>query len=101
MRLDCTKYRINIPAIKSMLEDKTIEERQGAIGMVSLATGVPIIVVTCYVIELWGSYPILDAYLARLVDFYGIKEIRGRKDVQWAGKGHSASCICSECLFGV
>lgn len=75
MKLDADMYRLNIPSIKLITEDKTTEERLTLIGNLAIITGVPIIVVACYIGELYGFTAELEAKISRLMEFYTIKEV--------------------------
>ena len=73
--LDADKYRINIPAIRALLDPKTDEERLAYIGNLAIITGVPIIIVGVYVRELYGDIPGLAEKHERLMRFYQIDEV--------------------------
>lgn len=75
MTLDADHYRVNIPSIKLILEDKTPVERAEFIGNIAVITGVPIIIVACYVGEIYGFTSELDQMIQRLMSFYTIKEV--------------------------
>lgn len=78
MVLDADRYRVNVKDIEWMLVDKeTDKERLEFIGLISVATGVPIIVVCCYVGELWGFTDELKAMIERLKAFYHVTEVLG------------------------
>ncbi len=79
MRLDCDAYRINIKSFKILLDDKTEEERLGQIGALAVGSQVPIIVVACYVGELYGFSAELVEIINKLADFYGVDEIINAK----------------------
>lgn len=73
--IDCNAYRVNVPTIKSHLDDKTPEERMTMIGVLSLTTNAPIIVVACYVGELYGFNHELCTFIEVLKAFYHINNI--------------------------
>lgn len=75
MVLDADKYRVNVKPIKELTIDQTPEERIKFLSMLAVSTGVPIIIVACYVGELYGFSPELNAYIERLKNFYTIKEV--------------------------
>lgn len=75
LTIDLAKYRANVRYITSLTCDKTPEERLSAIGLISLSLNVPIIVVACYIGELYGFSPQLNAFIQRLRDFYHIDEV--------------------------
>jgi len=75
MKLDADAYRVNIPSIRLMTEDKTPAERLEYIGNLAVATGVPIIIVLTYIGELYGFSPEIDAKLETLKAFYTVKEV--------------------------
>lgn len=75
MKLDANIYRVNIPSIKLLTEDKTPAERLKYIGNIALITGVPIIITACYVGEIYGFSPELDAQIKKLMEFYIIEEV--------------------------
>lgn len=75
MVLDCDTYRVNVVSIKALLDDKTDAERLEMIGSVAVITGVPIIVVGCYMGELYGFTDELNTVIDRLMHFYTIKSV--------------------------
>lgn len=75
MTLDCDRYRINIPNIKSLAEDKTEDQRIEMIGKLAIITGVPIIIVCHYIGELYGFTDKLQALIKRLKEFYTVDEV--------------------------
>lgn len=78
MVLDADKYRVNMKVVESMMyEKKTPKDRMEFIGAIAVATGVPIIVVACYVGEIFGFTEELKAFIERLKAFYHITEILG------------------------
>lgn len=85
MKLDADMYRLNVPSIRLITEDKTPAERLTFIGNMAIITGVPIIVVACYMGEIYGFSDELKAKIAKLMEFYTIKEIlnvkRPNKDI--------------------
>ncbi len=75
--LDASKYTINIPSIKMLLDDKSEADRLEFIGNVAVYSGVPIIVVCHYVGLLYGySNELLDK-IERLKAFYQVDEVTG------------------------
>lgn len=78
MTLDANKYRVNVKVVESMMYEKTTpKDRMELIGAISVATGVPIIVVACYVGEIFGFDDKLKDFIERLKAFYHITEIIG------------------------
>jgi fatty-acid desaturase len=75
MILDANQYRVNIPAIASLLKDKTQEERVEWVAKLAIITGVPICITAVYVGELFGFTPELTAKLQVLKAFYHVTEI--------------------------
>lgn len=75
--IDANKYRINVKAIKLMLDKKKPEERFSHIGKVALASGVPIIIVCYYVGELYGFTDELNQKIDRLKKFYTVDNVLG------------------------
>ena len=75
MILNANKYRINIPKIQSLIDNKPEEKYVIYIGAIALATNVPIIVVACYVGELYGFTEELRNYISRLMQFYCVEEV--------------------------
>ncbi len=73
--LDSSKYTVNIPLIQSMLKDKTDQERLEAVGPLAVITGVPIIIVTEYIKQLFGDIPGLSDKKQRLMVFYQIDAV--------------------------
>lgn len=75
MTIDCNDYRNNIEYLKNFLKDKSIKEQYEEIGMLSIVTNVPIIVVACYVGELCGFTIDLIDFINRLKTFYTIDKV--------------------------
>lgn len=73
--LDANSYRINIKDILSFCRDKSAEERIASLGMLAVATGVPVIIVGVYLGELYGFTPELLNQIERLKTFYSIDEV--------------------------
>jgi len=82
MILDADNYRVNIPAIQGLMKDKSEKERFEMIGTISVATGVPIIIVCCYYGELFGFSEPLNEMIERLKKFYGVTDVRNVKPTQ-------------------
>lgn len=82
MTLDADHYRVNVSAIKNMLKEKSDAERMEAIGVISVSTGVPIIVVCCYVGELFGFSEELKQRIETLKAFYHVTEVLNVKPTQ-------------------
>ena len=80
MTLDCDNYRINVPVIAELTHDKTEAQRIEMLGKLAVITGVPIIVVTCYVGELYGFTPKLQASLDRFKSFYTVEHVLNVKE---------------------
>lgn len=83
MTLDCDIYRINVKLIKQLADAQPAEERLQSryIGLLALTTGVPIIIVACYLGELYGFTEELNAFIERLKAFYKIKQVNNIKSV--------------------
>ena len=81
MVLNADDYRVNAKPIEILLRDKTEQERYEAIGPIAVAYGVPIIVVCCYVGELYGFSTRLLDFIDRLKVFYTVTDIKGVKHV--------------------
>lgn len=75
MKLDADIYRVNIPSIKLLTEDKSPTERLKYIGNIALITGVPIIIVSYYIGEIYGFSDELEAKIKKLMEFYIIEEV--------------------------
>lgn len=75
MTLDANIYRLNTKSIELLTIEKTPQERMEFIGNLAIITGVPIIVVACYMGELYGFTDELNNKIKRLMDFYTIKEV--------------------------
>lgn len=75
MVLDCDSYRVNVAQIQTLTAEKSDKERLEMIGSLAVITGVPIIIVTCYLGELYGFSPEIDAKIKRLMSFYTITEV--------------------------
>lgn len=74
-KLDADKYRLNINDIISFTKDKTHKEIMESVGLLAVATSVPIIIVLTYIGELYGFTPDVLAYIERLKEFYKIDEV--------------------------
>jgi hypothetical protein len=75
MKLNADNYRINVPFVKSLTQDLTIEKRLTYVSNVAVATGVPIIVICCYVGELYGFSNELIDLISSLMKFYVVDEV--------------------------
>lgn len=75
MTLDANIYRLNTKSIELLTIEKTPQERMEFIGNLAIITGVPIIIVACYMGELYGFTDELNNKIKRLMDFYTIKEV--------------------------
>ena len=75
LTLDANLYRTNVKSIEELLRDKTPQERYDFIGNLAIITNVPIIVVSCYVGELYGFTPELNAFIERMKSFYSVGEV--------------------------
>lgn len=75
MIMDCNQYRINVEPIRKLLGPKSEQERFEFIATLAVVTGVPIIVVCCYVGELYGFSAQLYTKIARLKQFYTIDTV--------------------------
>lgn len=75
MVLDANAYRVNIPSIRLLTEDKTPSERIKYSGNIAVATGVPIIIVLVYIGEIYGSSQELHSQIASLMKFYSVDEV--------------------------
>ena len=82
MVLDADNYRVNVPAIQNMLKDKSEQERFDMLGTVSVALGVPIIIVCNYYGELFGFTEQLHEMIERLKKFYGVTHVLNVKPTQ-------------------
>lgn len=72
MTLDCDRYRMNFNKIKILTLDKTPVQRMKMIGILAACLGVPVIVICCYLGELYGFTKEIDDYILFLKDFYSI-----------------------------
>lgn len=77
--LDCDLYRNQIPIIKYLTKDKNQKERIEMIGVLANATFVHVIIISCYLGEIYGFTPELYATIDRLKKFYKIKDIKNIK----------------------
>lgn len=75
MILDAGKYRFQMPYIIGLTKDKSPEDLHYMIGMLSIASGVPIIIVAYYLIELYGFNKEIYDFIERLKKFYGVTEV--------------------------
>lgn len=78
--VDCDKYRINETSIRKLTETKTDAERVEMTGKLAVATGVPIIVVVCYLGEMYGFTEGLNRHLKNLIAFYHVDDIVNCKE---------------------
>jgi hypothetical protein len=75
MTIDADQYRVNVLVIKQLLIDKTDVERLESISALAIITGVPIVIVMVYIIEIYGEIPGITEKLYRLMKFYHIDKI--------------------------
>lgn len=75
MILDASKYQLQMPYIIGLTKDKTMEELLKYISIVAIASGVPIIIVCYYIIELYGFDIEMYNQIGRLKAFYGVTEV--------------------------
>jgi hypothetical protein len=75
MTLDASRYRLQMTYIIGLTKDKTPEEIYDLVSIVTIASGVPIIVVLYYLIELYGFDKKLYDKIGRLKEFYGVTEV--------------------------
>lgn len=73
--LDANKYRINFLSIKTFTLNKNKAELLESIGVLAIVTGVPIIIVACYMGEIYGFWHELNLFIERLCQFYQIQDI--------------------------
>jgi len=79
MKLNADSYRINIPFVKLLTQDLTPEKRLTYVSNVAVATGVPIIIICCYVGELYGFSISLVNLIHSLMKFYVVDEVLNLK----------------------
>lgn len=75
MVLDASKYRLRFPYIIGLTKDKSIEELETYVSIVSIASGVPIIVVCYFIMELYGFDLKIYNLIGRLKKFYNVTEV--------------------------
>lgn len=75
MTLDLNDFRIQVPYIKSWLDNKPGWKLHEEIGSLALATGVPIVAVGHYIGELYGFTPELNTKIKRDMEFYQVTTI--------------------------
>ena len=75
LTLDAGRYRINIKAIKANTKDKTEEERYKFIGMLAVITGVPIIIICFYMLEIYGPNDKISEFILLLKKFYTVGNV--------------------------
>lgn len=80
MRADANDYRLRIQYIKDLVSDKDSDERYDFISLLSIASGIPVIVVVHYLIELYGPEDRLYDLADRLKLFYDIREVLNVKE---------------------
>lgn len=80
MHLDANDYRARIDYIKSLTADKDSDERYDFISILSVATGIPVIIVVYYLIELYGEEDRLYELVERLKLFYNVKNVLNIKE---------------------
>lgn len=83
MIVDCDQYRQNYRETHLLLCDLSQEERRDKVSVLAAATHVPIIVVICYCLEMFGRDKQLEDRLKNLVRFYHIEEIVNCKVPLW------------------
>jgi len=77
MIIDVSLYRINIPAIVAWRGGRPDEPLLESIGQIAVAYGIPIIAVAHYLGGLEGYTDDLYAFIARLVYYYKVTEVKG------------------------
>lgn len=77
--LDANSYRNNIKFIDDICKNKTEERRLKDLTIVAQACGVHIILVTCYIGELYGFTDAVKNKIDSLKKFYKIEDIKGVK----------------------
>ncbi len=77
MIVDCNQYRLSFKDVENLLQDKTEKEIAEYIGMIAVATAVPIIVVCCFIGEIKGFTPTLLARIDSLKTFYSVDKVIG------------------------
>lgn len=80
MILDANDYRLRTDYIKSLTVDKDSDERYDFISILSIATGIPVIIVVYYLMELYGEEERLFARANSLKKFYNITDLRNVKE---------------------
>lgn len=75
MILDASKYQRQFPYIIGLTKDKSIEELETYVSIVSIASGVPIIIVCYFIMELYGFDLKIYQLIGRLKIFYGVTEV--------------------------
>lgn len=73
--LDADKYRINVKDVITFTQDKNHKDRMEFMGMLAVATNVPIIIVATFVGELYGFTPDLNSFIDELKLFYSIDKV--------------------------
>lgn len=79
MVLDANTYRVNLPTIRLLTEDKSIAERIKFSGCIAAVTGVPIAIVLGYIGELYGFTKELEQRIGEILTFYTVSEILNLK----------------------
>lgn len=83
MILDCDQYRINVRPISDLTKELTNKERYKFISNLAVITGVPIIIVCSYLLELYGPDEATIALRERLKAFYTVSEVINSKEDSW------------------
>lgn len=79
MIFDLNRYRTQIGFIKYLLDKSEDKFELGRMNFIAAVTHCPAVVVMHFVGEMYGYTPELEGYIAKLVEYYQIKDVVGRK----------------------
>lgn len=80
MILDADHYRVGVKTIADLTRDKTDKERIDFIKVLSISTGIHLVICCVYVGELYGFSEELIQYMERLKQFYHITEVKNIRE---------------------
>ncbi len=79
MIYDLNLYRHSVlPLVRNWCDYKPDQKPHQLLGEIALITSCPIVVVACFIIELYGESPELTRQLKVLKTFYKVERIEGK-----------------------
>lgn len=79
MILDALEYSVNISYVKAHLDARPGWKFSEEVGVLSIASGVPIIIVSHYIGELFGYTEEITSKIKRDMLFYSVVSVRNTK----------------------